>query len=202
VVDTALAFERDRRWPSAHAMRDALLACGAAGVFSATITPATLQATVGMTPEDSRPMLVVHNTAAGISQSVAGVPRRRPLLAVFGVVALILGVALGAGSWVLYKKNGKAPAGSAAPATTSPPEVTIAEPLPSSTPPVDAGPPLVVPTLRPPPPGPTQKPVPPLTATAPPVATSASAKPSASTPPKPPPTASTKPTVDLHESRH
>lgn len=199
VVDTALAFERDRRWPSAQAMRDALLACGAAGVYSATITPATLQDTVGMTPADSRPMLVVHNTAAGISQSVAGVPRRTPLVALLGVVAMLGGVALAVGGWLLYAKgSGSAPpVAPSALATASPPEVTIRElPLPT---PEDAG---VVPPLRPPTPASTARPPPTAAASTPPAGSSApSAKPSASVTAKPPPTATTKPSVDLHDSR-
>jgi serine/threonine-protein kinase len=219
VVDTALAFERDRRWPSAQAMRDALLACGAAGVYSATITPATLQATVGMTLADSRPMLVVHNTAAGISQSVAGVPRRGPLVAWLGVVATLGGVALAVGGWLLYAKgSGPAPpVASSAPATTSPPEVTIRDLLPPT--PVDAG---VVPPLRPPPPASTARPPPPAVASTPadagvvpplrpppPAAASAptaassapSVKPPASVIANAPPIATSKPSVDLHESR-
>jgi hypothetical protein len=199
VVDTALAFERDRRWPSAQAMRDALLACGAAGVYSATMTPATLQATVGMTLADSRPMLVVHNTAAGISQSVAGVPRRSPLVALFGMVATLGVVALAVSGWLLYAKGAKpAPSvASSAPSTTSPPEVTIRELLPPT--PADAG---VVPPLRPPPPATTGSPPPMAAASAPTAASSApSVKPPASVTTNPPPIATTKPSVDLHESR-
>jgi serine/threonine-protein kinase len=129
VVNRALAFDRERRWPDARAMQDAVRHAFH-DMHKAPISTAPKLTVPPSVADRTLPSADVVQLAPGISSDVSAVPVAtgqtgaslirtvfdRPVLAAVGGVGVALVIALTAGIGLLVVKGARSPA---APATTS-----------------------------------------------------------------------------------
>jgi eukaryotic-like serine/threonine-protein kinase len=150
VIDRALAFDRELRWPDARAMAAALDRAFRGAASSPPIAPTVLDASLGaptvlprtepMRSDAAAPAFAVSTTGgvAGPTQdeaalTPAGIPRRRQVVPVIAAV-LLLGTLCGGGVALFFVRQGEAPA-AADPAPSSSHASASLAPTPAAPPP-------------------------------------------------------------------